>query len=251
MGVASEDKAITLGHPSYIWRFGQERRLALIRRYVSLEKRRILDIGCGIGAYVRAFRRYSEDVYGLDIERERVLRGSQALPNLMAAVSEHLPFKDEVFDVVLLHEVIEHVTDDHRTIVEACRILRPGGAIVIYAPNRLYPFETHGFYLGKRYIFQLLPLVNWLPDRLRRIFVPHVRAYTTNDIKRLYGALDLTSIIHTYVYPGFDGIAYRWPALARLMRGVFYFLEASPLRIFGLSHFIVLRKSQAGAGQER
>src|SRR4051794_25366784 len=49
---AADVKAIRLGHPSYVWRSGQDRRLTQIRRYVPLEKQRILDIGCGLGMYV-------------------------------------------------------------------------------------------------------------------------------------------------------------------------------------------------------
>ena len=45
--------------------------------------------------------------------------------------------------------------------------LKPGGTIVAFAPNRLYPFETHGAYFGGRYVFGNIPLVNWLPDPLR------------------------------------------------------------------------------------
>ncbi|MDO9444103.1 MAG: hypothetical protein Q7K37_02225, partial [Dehalococcoidia bacterium] len=41
--------AARLGNPSFVWRSGQERRLALIERYVSLEGRRVLDLGCGLG----------------------------------------------------------------------------------------------------------------------------------------------------------------------------------------------------------
>ena len=59
--------AARLGEPSYVWRSGQERRLQLIRRYVPLEDRRILDVGCGIGTYVRRFRDFSPQVYGLDL----------------------------------------------------------------------------------------------------------------------------------------------------------------------------------------
>ena len=46
------DKRAILGHPSQIWTPGLERRLDLVRRYVDLEDRRILDIGCGVGAFV-------------------------------------------------------------------------------------------------------------------------------------------------------------------------------------------------------
>ncbi len=237
-----EDKAITLGHPSYVWRFGQDRRLRLIQRYAPLDQRRILDVGCGIGTYVRQLSNFSPQVYGVDIDLARVKQGYQNIPNLLAAQSERLPFTSDSFDVVLLHEVIEHVSDDGETLREACRVTKPGGRVVVYAPNRLYPFETHGFYLGKRYIFKLAPLVNYLPQPLRRRFVPHVRAYLAKDLRRLLQGLPVRIVVHTYVYPGFDGLASRHPRLGALMRRIFYFLEKTPLRAFGLSHFMVLEK---------
>ncbi len=64
----------------------------------------------------------------------------------------------------LLNEVIEHVGNDRDTIREALRVTKPGGRVVIFAPNRYYPFETHGVYLGKKYVFGNIPLVNYLPD---------------------------------------------------------------------------------------
>ena len=235
-------RAITLGHPSYVWRFGQERRLALIRRYVPLENKRILDIGCGIGTYVRRFGEFTNWAYGVDIEIDRVAEGSQRAPNLAVAVGERLPFKDESFDVIFLNEVLEHVADDAQTIREAHRVTAAGGHIVIYVPNRLYFFETHGFYLGRKYIFKLLPLVNWLPDPLRRVFVPHVRAYMAGGLKGLFRGLGMLEIVHTYVYPGFDNIVARRPLVGSALRKLFYFVENTPLRVFGLSHFLVMRK---------
>ncbi|HLB12287.1 MAG TPA: class I SAM-dependent methyltransferase, partial [Dehalococcoidia bacterium] len=192
---------------------------------------------------VRQFRRYSSDVHGIDVEHERVKRGSDSLANLSVARGENLPFVDGTFDVVFLHEVIEHVDDDRLALQEARRVTKEGGYIVIYAPNRLYPFETHGFYLGKRYIFKLCPLVNYLPDFLRRRFVPHVRAYLSSDLARLASGLALSTVVHTYVYPGFDKIASRSPVIASTLRQVLYFLENTPLRVFGLSHFLVLQKT--------
>lgn len=236
------DKAIALGHPSYVWRFGQDRRLRLIQRYAPLDHRRILDVGCGIGTYVQQLSRFSDQAYGVDIDLERVKRGYPSVPSLAAAQAERLPFIDGAFDVVLLHEVIEHVADDTETLREACRVTKAGGKVVVYAPNRLYPFETHGFYLGKRYIFKLAPLVNYLPQPLRRRFVPHVRAYLAKDLRRLLQGLPVRIVVHTYVYPGFDGLASRHPRLGALMRRIFYFLEKTPLRAFGLSHFLVLEK---------
>jgi SAM-dependent methyltransferase len=242
-GPEPEDKAIRLGHPSYVWRAGQSRRLKLIRQFVALEGKRILDVGCGIGAYIERFREFSPDVYGIDIDFEKVARARDRGRAALVSAAETLPFRDEAFDVIFLHEVIEHVQDDRRTIAEACRILRVGGHLVIYAPNRLYFFETHGFYLGKRYVFRLVPFINWLPNIIRNRLVPHARAYRKRDFRKLFRGLPLQPVVHTYVYPGFDNIAARSPRRAALLRRALYYAENTPARSFGLSHFVVMRKA--------
>jgi len=237
-----EDKAIRWGHPSYVWRFGQERRLRLILAYVPLRGKRILDVGCGLGMYMKRFREFSDEVYGVDIDEEKVAEASQALPNVKVAPAESLPFEDGFFDVVMLHEVLEHVDDDRRAVQEAVRVLRPEGKIVVFVPNRLYFFETHGVFWRGRYRFGNIPLVNYLPDFLRNRLCPHVRAYTAKGIRRLFAGLPVRFIVHTQIYPGYDKIAVRHPGLASLLRKITYFLEKTPLRIFGLSHFLVVEK---------
>ena len=241
--VSAPDRAeVALGNPSFVWRFGQDRRLDLIRRYAPLEGARILDIGCGLGVYVRKFREFSDDVCGIDIDAKRLREGAKTTPGLMLAVGEHLPFPDNSFDVVVLNEVIEHVHDDRATMGEAYRVIRPGGHVVVYAPNRLYPFETHGIYLGKRFVFGNIPFVNWLPNPLRNRLVPHARAYTKGGIRRTYRNLPARVDVESYVYPGFDNIVARRKRLGRLLRAVLYRAERTPLKMFGLSHFVVLEK---------
>lgn len=246
-----QDKAIALGHPSYVWGFGQERRLTLIRRYVPLEGRAILDVGCGLGMYVQAFRRFSQDVHGVDIDEEKVAEASQELPNIGVAPAEDLPYPDGRFDVVLSHEVIEHVDHDRQAVAEAVRVLKgpepgasqPAGRLVLFAPNRLYPFETHGAYWGGRYHFGNIPLVNYLPDRWRAQFCPHVRAYTRRGLRQLLAGLPVRIIVHTQIFPGFDKIVGRRPTLGRLLRSATYFLERTPLRVLGLSHLLIVEKT--------
>lgn len=239
-----QDKSIQLGHPSYVWRFGQDRRLNMIRAYLPMENARVLDIGCGIGTYVEKFRGCGATAFGVDVDLERVTRGrrDKNLDTLALSVSEALPYASDTFDGVLLHEVIEHVNDDRETIREAHRVTRHGGVVIVFAPNRLYPFETHGAYFGKRYVFGNIPFVGWLPDSLRHKFAPHVRAYRSDDIRELFQGLDGEFIAHTQVYPGYDKIAARRKELAGVFRNVTYALENTPLRNFGLSHFLVWRK---------
>jgi len=238
----SETKAITLGHPSYSWHHGQDKRLELIRRYVELEDKDILDIGCGIGTYVAKLRLFSDRVWGVDIDPEKVAQASQKLPGIQAASAENLPFDDHSFDVVLLNEVIEHVADDRAALREACRVLRPGGKMVIFAPNRLFPFETHGFYLGKRYIFGNIPLVNWLPGRLRQRFCPHVRVYTMISLRKLFEGLDCQPRVCGYIFPGFDRIALKHKTLSQFFRKTTSIMAKTSLRVLGLSLFVVAKK---------
>ena len=130
---------------------------------------------------------------------------------------------------------------------EIARVLRPGGTCILFAPNRLYPFETHGIYWRGRYIFGNIPLVNWLPAPLRDRLVPHARAYRAGDWARLVAGTDLRLIDHGYVYPGFDNIEARSRALASVVRGVCYWAEGTPLARFGLSHLVVLRRDEVSA----
>jgi SAM-dependent methyltransferase len=238
-----QDKAITLGHPSYVWRFGQDRRLDLIRRYGNLTGGRILDVGSGLGAYVREMRAFSEDVYGVDIDAEKVAEAQLQLPHIFQAPAEELPFPDSFFDAVLLHEVLEHVQDDRRALREAHRVVRKGGRLVIFVPNRLFPFETHGIYLGGHYHFGNIPLVNYFPTVFRNRLCPHVRVYTTAGLLHLLDGISCRVVVHTHIYPGYDNVACRRPRLARFLRSLTYALESTPLRVFGLSHLLVLEKT--------
>lgn len=217
----------------------------LLRAYLPLDNARVLDVGCGIGTYVEKFRALNAHAYGVDVDAERVTRGrrEKKLDTLALSVSEALPFVSEIFDGVLLHEVIEHVNDDRATICEAHRVTKHGGVVIVFAPNRLYPFETHGAYFGKRYVFGNIPFVGYLPDGLRNKFAPHVRAYRSRDIRALFDGLDGEIIAHTQVYPGYDKIAARRKELAGVFRSLTYALENTPLRNFGLSHFLVWRKA--------
>lgn len=235
--------SIERGRPSYSWRYGQDRRLTMVRGFVALEDARVLDVGCGIGTYVRRFRQFSEDVHGVEVEADRVAEASAELPNIVQAVGEDLPYPDGHFDLVFSNEVIEHVDDDRRTAEEMARVTRPGGAIVVFAPNRLYPFETHGAWFGKRYVFGNVPFVNWLPDRLRVRFAPHVRAYTMGGIEALFEGLPVRVVHHRVIYPGFDNISARHRRLGAVLRRVLYVAEHTPLHRFGLSHFLVLRRA--------
>ncbi|MBN1934429.1 MAG: class I SAM-dependent methyltransferase [Anaerolineae bacterium] len=243
--------AIHRGHPSYVWRAGQERRLNIVREHVALEGKRTLDVGCGLGMYTEALGCYSDQVYGVEVELDRAVAASGRAQGVAQAVGEALPFSDGTFDVVFSHEVLEHVADDRRTAHEMVRVTRPGGQIAIYVPNRRWPFETHGIYWRGEYHFGNIPLINYLPDALRSRLAWHVRVYTRRDLLALFDGLPVRLVVHRTVYPGFDNVVHRWPSVGGLIRAISYRLERLPVfGQFGLSHFLVLER-QAMAGEWR
>lgn len=236
------EKTAKLGKPSYLWRAGQERRLEMVRKYIPLEGKKILDVGCGVGTYLQAFKRFGDDLYGVEIDAKRAAKAKKITPNISVASAENLPFPEATFDIVFSHEVLEHLEDDRKAVEEAVRVLKPGGHLVLFVPNRLFPFETHGFYLGRRYLFGNIPFINYLPNFLRNKLAPHVGVYTERGLKKLFSGLPAQFVIFTQIYPGFDKIFAKFPLFGSLLRRIFYSLEGTPLRIFGLSHLIIAEK---------
>ncbi len=237
------DQAAARGEPSYVWRAGQERRLAMLARWATLQDAVVLEAGCGMGMYSSQIRRrYSLHVEAFDVEFERVQVAQQATPHALVAAAEYLPYASNRFDTILSNEVIEHVADDRLAAAEMVRVLRPGGRIVLFCPNRWYPVEQHGHYWRGEYHFGNTPLINYLPDRWRNQLAPHVRTYTARGIRRLFDDQPVKIVHHTRIFGGYDNIVYRYPRLGRWLRGKLYAFENTPLRVVGLSHLVVIEK---------
>jgi SAM-dependent methyltransferase len=239
------DQAAVRGEPSYVWRSGQERRLMMIARWAKLQDAVVLEAGCGMGVYSSQIsRRYSPHVEAFDVEFERVQVAHQDTPHALVAAAEVLPYASNQFDTILSNEVIEHVADDRRAAAEMVRVLKPGGRIVLFCPNRWYPVEQHGHYWRGEYHFGNTPLINYLPDRWRNRLAPHVRTYTARRIRRLFDDQPVEIVHHTRIFGGYDNIVYRLPRLGRWLRGTLYTLERTPLRVAGLSHLLVIEKTR-------
>ena len=162
---------------------------------------------------------------------------------MVNAAGENLPFAENYFDLILSHEVIEHVADDRRAVLEIVRTLRPGGLLVLFTPNRGYPFETHGIYWGGQYHFGNIPLVNYLPRRIRDRLAPHVRVYSRRDLEKLFEGLRVNILKRRIIFGAYDNIIARFPTLGRPLRIILQGLENTPLGWFGLSHLWVVEKT--------
>jgi SAM-dependent methyltransferase len=245
------DKAALRGEPSYVWRAGQERRLGMVLKAVGERVRGlVLENGCGVGMYMERLAPFGGTILGLEYDFERAAEARSRSKRILNAAGESLPFPSNTFDLILNNEVLEHVQDDAQAAREMVRVLqspdplsgRPGGRAVIFVPNRGYPFETHGIYWKGTYHFGNKPFVNYLPRAWRDKLAPHVRIYTKRDLTKLFEGLPVKFIQCTVIFGAYDNIIARFGLFGKILRGVLQFLEKTPLRVFGLSHFWVVEK---------
>jgi SAM-dependent methyltransferase len=237
------EKAALRGEPSYVWRAGQQRRLEMILHAAGERIRGIiLEDGCGVGMYVEHLSPLDGKVYGLEYDFERAAEASRRNPGIINAAGETLPYADSTFDLILSHEVLEHVSDDLLATREMVRVLKPGGRAVIFVPNIGYPFETHGVYWQGKYYFGNKPFVNYLPRAQRNRLAPHVRIYSKRDLEKLFAGLPVKIIEQTIVFGAYDNIIARFGGFGKILRGMLQAMESTPLKWFGLSHFWVVEK---------
>ena len=244
MNKPDSQKAALRGEPSYVWRAGQARRLGMILRAAGGRIHgRILEDGCGVGMYLKHLQPSGGRVFGLEFDFSRLQAAKDFSDLLVCAAAEDVPLPSAMFDLVLSHEVLEHVRDDHRSVEEIVRLLRPGGRLVLFLPNRGYPFETHGVYWHGRYKFGNMPLVNYLPLRWRHKLAPHVRIYSRGDVRCLFSGLPVKVIERRVIFGAYDNLIARFGIAGKVLRDFLQLLERTPLQVFGLSHFWVVERT--------
>ena len=236
-------KSALCGEPSHVWRDGQQRRLEMILRAAGERIHgRVLENGCGVGMYVEHLTPYGGTVIGLEYNFERAAEAHTRSERILNAAGEGLPFPDATFDLMLSHEVIEHVQDDRQAVVEMVRTLKPGGRLVLFCPNRGYPFETHGIFWQGKYHFGNIPMVNYLPRKWRDKLTPHVRVYSKRDLEKLFAGLPICVLECSVIFGAYDNIISRFGMPGKVLRRFLQVLEKTPLKGLGLSHFGVVEK---------
>jgi SAM-dependent methyltransferase len=231
------------GEPSYVWRAGQERRLQMIAHWTQLDNAKVLEAGGGIGMYAaQIHKRFTPHVECFDIELERVQEARREVPHAVVAAAEYLPYQSNYFDTILSSDVLEHVADDRMAAQEMVRVLKPGGRLIVFVPNRWYPFETHGHYWRGVYHFGNTPLINYLPDVLRNKLAPHVRAYTKRGLRRLFDGCPVRVITHHRIFAAYDNIIARLGTPGKVLRDTLQRLEGTPLDVVAYSHVLVVEK---------
>jgi SAM-dependent methyltransferase len=103
--------------------------------------RRVLDVGCAFGYGTAALRGRGDSppwVVGIERDAEHVGHAGRAYPWLpfLRADAQALPFGDGSVDAVVMLDIVEHMADPSAVFVEARRVLRPGGCLVVSVPYK-------------------------------------------------------------------------------------------------------------------
>jgi ubiquinone/menaquinone biosynthesis C-methylase UbiE len=108
----------------------------ILEYFGDLNGKRVLDVGCGKGRFARVLaERYpGASIVGFDLA-EAMLRHVPAGVSACSGSMTALPFPADSFDCVYATESLEHAVEIDVAVAEMCRVVRPGGRIVIIDKN--------------------------------------------------------------------------------------------------------------------
>ncbi len=129
------DEGLKIDSPEMDRRLSQEKhRIRFFRR--SKKTGRILDIGCGMGYFLRACRLAGYEAEGLDISSDSAayVRGTLGIPVTVGTVDD-VDYPPESFDVITMWHFLEHAREPVKYLQKAHCWLKPDGILVVDVPN--------------------------------------------------------------------------------------------------------------------
>jgi SAM-dependent methyltransferase len=122
----------------YLWLLGQ---LPAPGGRATLRGKRLLDVSCGQGSFLRSARQAGLHVAGIDLSSSAIALAARDLgqgsPSALLAVADaqRLPFENNAFEFVTNIGSIEHYFRPDLAVREMARVLRPDGSALILLPN--------------------------------------------------------------------------------------------------------------------
>lgn len=111
---------------------------------------KILDIGCYTGDLLKILTQGS-DYYGVDNDESalRIARERGAKTFLVDFEIQKLPFENQKFDIIIATEILEHLKDPEKLIVQIKNLLAEHGAVIISLPNECTLYHRLNMLLGR------------------------------------------------------------------------------------------------------
>jgi SAM-dependent methyltransferase len=186
----------------------------------------------------------------VDIDSDQIANNDYAEVKVLGDIQTHR-FKPHSFDLVTCYNVIEHLEDVQSALLRFCECLRPGGLILIGAPNPrslsgvVTKFTPHWFHVAF-YRYVLGDKKAGLPGQapFPTHFHPLVTLPRLLDFAREHGLEP--QYVHRYESPRFPEMRIRWPWLAGAIDGVAAILNALLMHRIDVRHgdyHVILRKT--------
>ena len=122
---------LTFQHENLTVRPGMQ----IIRNLINASgmKYKICDIGCGLANLLKQLKTDGHDTTGIDNSPKMIINSDFPI---IFAFAEKLPLDSGSFDCVIMQEVLEHVVDLEKSLMEVKRILKPGGRYFFQVPYK-------------------------------------------------------------------------------------------------------------------
>ena len=118
-------------------------------KYVPLSARSALDCGCGAGHLAHELLERRMDVVALDLDLEALQRTKRRYGGpLIRGSALAIPLRSELFDVVVLSDLLEHIRDDKGALEEIRRVLRFEARLILTVPGMRCLWSQHDIRLG-------------------------------------------------------------------------------------------------------
>lgn len=169
-------------------------RIRLAFNWIPKESHTLLDGGCAWGYGTRHFKKKCEHVYGVDALKDFIVVANVRYTEItfLASQLEEFPFKSSFFDVIILNDVFEHVSDEIKALNEIYRISKSSAILIMTTPHKgLFSFldpENYKFYLSKKMplLYKSISKHNDLPEHLLPLDENRHRHYSLSDFVRLF-----------------------------------------------------------------
>jgi SAM-dependent methyltransferase len=179
---------------------------------------------------------------------ESHLKQNKLLHFMTVADASHLPFRDNVFDVVSANMVIEHLADPEFVFGEVSRVLVPGGHFAFVTPNRSNPTVFFASILLPRPLRRKLAALVEGRD-MRHIFYTYYRANTASSVHALSSVAGF-AVRDIDFFNSFPVVRRPWPATALEALWI-KMISRRPLRRFTSNLYVVLQKNPVTTNANR